>query len=557
MISRYWHTIRYLQPIQIYGRLWFKFYRPRPDSRPAPARQPLLGEWAAPIERPAMMTGRCRFRFLNVEREVKHAEDWDDSSVEALWRYHLHYFDDLNAEAALDRADWHLEALRRWLTENSPGEGIGWDPYPTSLRIVNWIKWLQRPDIAGRDGIKAADRALYSDVVTSLAVQARWLRKRLEHHLLGNHLLANAKALVFAGCFFEGLEANRWRQRGERLLRRELEEQILPDGGHFERSPMYHAIVLEDLLDVANLARAYPGVIDKALVEAIKAKLPAMLSFLAGVSHPDGEIAFFNDAAMGMSPTPKKILDYAQRLGIEWFESRDAIQHWPETGIVRLDAGDAVVLMDVGPVGPDYQPGHAHADTLSFELSVFGQRVLVNGGTSGYGKGLQRHAERSTAAHNTVEIDGENSSEVWGGFRVARRARVHDVEVGKTPDGKLFVEAWHDGYARLKGRPIHRRRLELRSDRLTCIDIIDGGCEDAVAYFHCHPSVRVGGDTDQTGVLLGESSKQITWAIDGGNAAVLKDQWHPEFGRSEPSETLKVRLAESKQSKVTLAWKRA
>ena len=139
-----------------------------------------------------------------------------------------------------------------------------------------------------------------------------------------------------------------------------------------------------------------------------------------------------------------------------------------DSGYVRLAAGPAVALLDVAPLGPDYLPGHAHADTLSFELSLFGQRVIVNGGTSRYGSGPERLAERGTAAHSTVQIDGADSSEVWGGFRVARRARPRDVRVHPGLDplppvlspaaagacaGVLEVSAAHDGYCRLPGRP--------------------------------------------------------------------------------------------------------
>ncbi|MEN9780004.1 MAG: hypothetical protein RL014_1152 [Pseudomonadota bacterium] len=92
-----------------------------------------------------------------------------------------------------------------------------------------------------------------------------------------------------------------------------------------------------------------------------------------------------------------------------------------DSGYVRLDNGPAVALLDVAPVGPDYLPGHAHADTLSFELSVGAQRVLVNSGTSCYGSSAERLRQRGTAAHNTVVVNGQDSSEVWGGFRVARR----------------------------------------------------------------------------------------------------------------------------------------
>src|SRR5690606_25718690 len=167
------------------------------------------------------MTGPGRFLLLNELHDLGET-GWDDPGIERLWRYNLHYFDDLNAEGAPDRAGWHRDLILRWIGDNPPGRGSGWEPYPLSLRMVNWIKW----HLAGNELPPAA--------LHSLAVQARWLMRRLEFHLLGNHLFANAKALVFAGCFFRGDEADAWLARGLAILRREVPEQILADGGQFE-----------------------------------------------------------------------------------------------------------------------------------------------------------------------------------------------------------------------------------------------------------------------------------------------------------------------------------
>ena len=298
--------------------------------------------------------------------------------------------------------------LTRWVAENPPGAGNGWEPYPTSLRIVNWVKWA------------LAGNTLPPECVQSLAVQARWLRRRMEHHLLGNHLFANAKALVFAGSFFQGDEAKGWRECGRRLLSRELSEQILPDGGHFERSPMYHAILLEDVLDLVNLAGAFPETVELGPLSFYWDSARGMAGWLEVMCHPDGEIGFFNDAAMGIAPTLAQLTDYARRLGLrsavrgqdrrrapDGARARtlqDQIGHltWlRDSGYVRLATGPAVALLDVAPVGPDYLPGHAHADTLSFELSLFGQRLIVNGGTSRYGAGSRaaRRARHGGAQH--------------------------------------------------------------------------------------------------------------------------------------------------------------
>ncbi|WP_413889037.1 heparinase II/III family protein [Candidatus Aalborgicola defluviihabitans] len=161
-----------------------------------------------------------------------------------------------------------------------------------------------------------AGNALPEPCARSLVLQARWLHKRLEWHLLGNHLFANAKALVFAGLFFEGPEAQQWLTTGLRIIARELPEQVLSDGGNFERSPMYHAIFLEDLLDLVNAANVWTGQVDAALAESWRNVAGSMLVWLQGMAHPDGKIALFNDAAFGVAPTTQELTAYARRLAL-------------------------------------------------------------------------------------------------------------------------------------------------------------------------------------------------------------------------------------------------
>ncbi len=283
------------------------------------------------------------------------------------------------------RTLWHRALVARWVLENPPGRGSGWEPYPTSLRIVNWVKWA------------LAGNALEEVARQSLAVQTRFLRERLETHLLGNHLWANAKALVFAGAFFDGAEAEAWRVKGLGLLRRELEEQILPDGGHFERSPMYHAIVLEDVLDLLQLARVYPGRFTDEHVAAWREIVPRMHRWLRVMTHPDGGISFFNDAAFDIAPALAALTEYAAALGVACDLAPLAdIEALTGSGYVRLQFGPAVMIADVGEIGPDHLPGHAHADTLSCELSLRGRRVLVNAGTSTYKVTASGRARRAT-----------------------------------------------------------------------------------------------------------------------------------------------------------------
>jgi uncharacterized heparinase superfamily protein len=501
---RLWHTLRWLRPVQVWGRVWFMLHRPRPDLRPAPLRRARVGGWQRCAREPSQL-GPTRFRFLSSERDIAEGglPQWDSPAWPRLWRYNLHYFDDLVADDAEARGAWHRDLVSRWIADNPVGQGTGWEPYPLSLRVVNWIK---------ADLPESADH--------SLAVQARWLTGRLEIHLLGNHLWANAKALVFAGVYFEGDEAARWRERGLSILCRELREQILPDGGHFERSPMYHAILLEDLLDLLQLHSRYPSVLPPADVAAWRATALRMLRWLRVMTHPDGGIAFFNDAALGVAPDLAALRDYAQRLGVIGTReptldaSLAPIEVLSDSGYVRLSVGAAVLIADVGEVGPDYLPGHAHADTLSFELSVGSRRMLINSGTSTYEAGPERLRQRGTAAHNTVVVDDADSSEVWSSFRVARRARPFDVAWGEE-GGVLWVRAAHDGYTRLPGRPVHRREFRLTAEGLSVTDRVEGRYRTAQAVFHLHP--------EATPEMLGIRADQFRAA---------RNTWHPRFGES-------------------------
>lgn len=463
---------------------------------------------------------------------------WDRPTLEKLWRYNLHYFDDLNAQCAADRQEWHRALLLRWVRENPPALGTGWEPYPTSLRIVNWIKWA------------LAGNRLPSECIHSLAVQARWLSHRMEIHLLGNHLFANAKALVFAGAFFQGSEAEEWFEEGLRILESEVPEQVLPDGGHFERSPMYHSLVLEDMLDLLNLSAVFAdntsghwGRFSAALPEAVA----RMRNWLAAICHPDGEICFFNDAAIGVAPSPAELNAYATRLSLQSVDKpQDGVTHLPNSGYLRVQREDLVSVLDVAPVGPDYIPGHVHADTLSFELSLFGQRVLVNSGTSRYGIGPERLRQRGTAAHNTVMIDGRDSTEVWTGFRVARRAKPFGLQIEEHVAGAR-VRCAHDGYTHLPGRPIHRREWRFSAGALDLIDTVEGSFDEAVGRLFVFPGLAVSTvPGSHAGFIRLDDRRCLRWAVDGAMVELMPSTYHPEFGLAVANSCLVLRFTASR-----------
>ena len=555
-VLRYWHTLRHLKPIQFYARIQFLLFGLYGSKACISIDHPKIRQnialWNSPIEADASLLGPRTFCLLNIKHELPPIGVWNDQSLQKLWLYNLHYFGDLSAKNASARFDWHKNLVTDWITHNPPTDGNGWEPYPLSLRIVNWIKW----SLAFKASMESK---FHRKFLQNLAMQSRWLVKRLEWHLLGNHLFANAKALIFSGIYFEGDEAQSWLNQGLEIVARELDEQVLEDGGNFERSPMYHAIFLEDLLDLINLAQAYPGCIDLDTVGYWRSVAKKMLIWLKGMTHPDGQISLFNDAAFGVAASCADLDEYALRLGIDRPQNSSglsidsvAVNSFKDSGYIRLSSKTAVAFLDVAPIGPDYLPGHAHADTLSFEISLFGQRAIVNGGTSRYGRGPERLRERQTISHSTVEINHQSSSEVWGGFRVARRAYPFDLGV-VSDSNQALVSCSHNGYQRLAGKPIHRRTWVMHESGMEIRDAIQGPYELAIARFIFHPSVVVSKVDLNAWQLQLPNGELISFLIGNGSGQIESASYAPEFGKVMKTECLAIRL-EKGISSVQMRW---
>jgi uncharacterized heparinase superfamily protein len=532
---RLWHTIRWLRPSQFIWRLRYRFFRPGiPPGPSLDDRTAAVAFDRTPVRCDSFGSDGTP-RFLNLNGSIDQSTDWTDGEESRLWLYNLHYFDYLISKDASVRPEFYSDLIHRWIDECPPGSLVGWEPYPTSLRIVNWIKWL-----LPRDDVQKSAMA-------SLALQAAWLEKNIEWHLLGNHLFANAKALVFAGLFFygdesDGDDAGRWLRRGLSILEREIPEQVLPDGGQFELSPMYHSIATADVLDLINISRAYPGYVSEAQIEEWTSAATNMLAWADVMKHPDGRIVLFNDSAFSIALNLAEIFAYAERLGIDWQQNTDSLVILPDTGYMRARNEHACLFTDFAEIGPDYLPGHAHADTLNFELSLFGERWIVDSGCSTYEVCDERLRQRGTAAHNTVTVDNEDSAEVWSSFRVARRGRPVDIAAGQNED-VIRISGGHDGYMRLKGRVMHYREFQLNDHQLQIVDDLTGEPRSAAANFLLHPDVSVSRSED--GFDLSRGNYHASLSFDGGKAEVADATWHPEFGLSIPTHRISVTMSGS------------
>ena len=500
--------------------------------------------WVQPDLHEACLLSQCQANFLGKKVNISPRTIWNSSSQAKLWLYNLHYFGDMNARLSCERTSIHRRLVERWIAENPIGVGVGWDPYPVSLRIVNWVKWLLRGNAANLE------------MERSIVHQVRWLLKRLEYHLLGNHLIANAKALCFAGQYFSGEEADRWFNKGLELLEEQLKCQVLEDGAHFELSPMYHLIVLEDLLDIVQLLNRNKIKTPRYLIVSIR----MMLIWSSVMRHGDGQIPFFNDASFGVAATPLAIDGYAEQLNFELSEDAKNITHLKESGFVKIKRGNVLALCNFSSIGPDYLPGHSHAGTLSFELSIDDKRLVVNGGVSLYESGDERIRQRSTRSHSTLVLDGEDSSEIWGSFRVARRATVTNLRylAGEDVD---WVEAEHDGYRRLRGGPIHYRKFSMYRSYFMILDEVKGsGIHSSEIIVPLGPNLKPKMCPDGLIEVYDTKTKIFVckiFSISCGEIFLEPTTWHPLFGVSVSTWKICVRFAPQElplKHKLIIEW---
>lgn len=452
--------------------------------------------------------------------------DWASLEMPKLWRYNLHYFDfilDVNRSL-----DGKINLVSSWIENNPPGAGDGWEPYTVSLRIVNWIKLFLQPEF---------QQHIRKKWLSSLFHQVTWLERNIEYHILANHYLKNGKTLFFAGMYFDGMHAERWLKLGLKILVEESHEQILPDGGHFEKSPMYHSIVMEDYLDVLNLILSSKKSLRPEFVGLFKSKAAEGMDYLNTILMPDGNIPLFNDSAFGIAHAPDKLFKYAGRvMGYVSPRREDvlAVSQLNPSGYYIIRQAHDMMIVDCGTVGPEYQPGHAHCDTLSYELSLNGRRVIVDSGVTNYEKSHERDYARSTKAHNTVSVDGAEQSEVWGVFRVARRAYPLGSSLALTEKHCAKFEGAHDGFNRLPGKVVHRRTIEYDAAvGWTICDTLEGsGIHSMESYIHLHPDFCAEVSGNLIAVKSEGGKPVMTIEVVGATILLEKGWYFPAFGAS-------------------------
>ena len=541
-----YHSVRHTRPQQLIARMALLFKRhflvlvaspgmikrtakadqssltlnPTPPSPLLPARTHLVTTTDNGIE-------LCFLNHTRPLRDSNHHINWRPDELKTgtrLWLLNLHYTEFLEALPAEEAGRVILD----WINQVMPYQPDywldNWNSYSLSIRVVVWMQQLSTRDL------KLSTHEL-DCIKSSLIAQMRFLNKNLELDICGNHLIKNIKALIWAAQFFNGSEADRWGSRGRSLLKRELKEQILADGMHFELSPTYHNQVFADLID------CYCAMIPGADRETLGLVLDNMAQLTADFQHPDGDVSLFNDSGFHLTYRPADCITAYTRLRGKSVKHRHHIK-LNSSGYYGLRNDQDLFLIDCAELAPNYLPAHGHGDALSFEWSINGQRVFVDAGVYEYNPGQNRSYSRATSSHNTVNLDGKDQSEFWKAFRVGRRAHITRCDYQANDTGFILVGS-HDGYTRLAGRPVHSRSIAVSSDTVTINDSITGGNgQVAQAVLLLHPNTKIT-QIEESKLRITTDSTEIE--VSANNTIEHQSaSWHPDQGVVLPTKKLTI-----------------
>ena len=546
-LPRLIRTVRHLRPSQLAWRMRYTLERrlparppkttgppPDPDKASAVARVPPFHR--AGLDGRALVEDLQQGRFTHLHRSVeigRREPDWHlgGRSSERLWVVTLHYHGwayGLAREAARGSqeaagllehyvGDW----IDRCDLQATGARDLAWNCFAIATRLGWWARILAEPGLTLPGDLEPRMRA-------SMARQAAWLHDHLEWDLQGNHLIRDLVGLAWAARSFGGQPARRWMDTAARVARQQLGEQVLDDGAHFELSPMYHVHVMEDVLTLALLLD------DREAAGQCADAWMRMAGYLSWLRDPAGRIPLLNDGGWNGAMAADEMLALASAIGRDADAGpRRGGRLFERSGVAAWHADPWTLFFDLGPIGPAAVPGHGHADNLTFEAVWRGARLFVDPGSYSYDHDDRRRRDRSTAAHNTVEVDGLDSSEVWHIFRVGRRARPIDVRA-EIDDERFEASGAHTGYRHLPGSPIHQRRLCAdTSGRLVVEDRVDGrGRHRVSGGLLLDPEWSAAPDGD--GWLLSRGTEQLRVSVTGAGAlarSVEPAPYHPEYGQ--------------------------
>jgi hypothetical protein len=371
----------------------------------------------------------------------KAGHEWLSDPEDGLRPETLYYLEFLYSILRRGNADSRRLAFRiafDFLSRYATAKHPQYSAYTTARRLIVLLV------LAGF----AEKRDEQQRLLSFAASHARHVASHLEYHLSANHILKCAKGLLFAGLFLRHPDAALWRYRAVQVLRNEINRQILPDGGHYERTFTYHCAVMEDLLDIEaalSAVRRY-----ERLRRLAESRIKGMAKFLVRCLHPDGNMPLFGDSAYGLAPSPSILIETVNnRFGTAISTPGEDVLEFTDSGYYGVRFGNGTFLIvNAGRMGAPDQPGHAHCDSLSFEFSLCGRRMIVDTGVGSYTPGRERNYVRSTAAHNVPQADAREQAVFWASHRFASLAHIRRItpSITGTPGSSWELSATASGF---------------------------------------------------------------------------------------------------------------
>ncbi len=493
-ITLFINTVKYLKPSQIYYRVFNRLKRELYKKKLLFIKTPneiIVGkdhdyiipeidfdrEYLDRFDIDAVF--RNKLTFINLTNQIELSKAWNDKDLQHLWRYNLHYFEYLYKLAHEfsygDNQTKYYEKMKdmitNWIDNNPYAFGDGWHPYTISLRFTNWIAAYQ----IFEEPI-TLDSEFHIKLKNSLFLQYQYLQKNLEKDVLGNHYFENIKALIIGSIFFVDKKV---KVKFKKELVKQLKEQILEDGMHFELSPMYHKIILEDLIKITYWLK------DEEIYYHLIFYLQKMIDATYSFEKNFGKTPAFNDSADGISKQYKSLLQSCNKYFGLTPETKTSFE---ESGFYIINDLNKKLIFDTGEICPTYLPAHGHCDALSFELSIAKEPFIVNSGTYMYESGGWRNYFRSTRAHNTISISNQEQSQFWGSFRVAKRIK----KVRRKKFVYKNIQFYAGSYVSYRGNEHKRYIGYLDMNTMIVLDSVSTPSKENIeSYLHFVPEVNV------------------------------------------------------------------
>lgn len=493
------------------------------------------------------------------------------AALRTLWEVNRHYqFVALAQGYALTGErrfrDGALALVDSWLKACPYPRGPNWvSALEHGIRLMNWY--------LGARLLGLAVSEMPRQWLESIYLHCRFIdRNRSRYSSANNHLIGEMAGLfVAASAWPFWPESTKWREEARRVLESEARLQVHEDGVGREQAVGYQIFVLHFLI-LAGLAAELH---DRPFGREYWSVVRSMIGFLRSIADCRGRLPDIGDSdeGMGFMLSPQARMQRLEDLlelddfwsgknsgrptgssAAAWLAAafpRPA--NWPQGQVPRRrvfpqggyfvlgsDFGsprEVLLVFDAGPLGYLSIAAHGHADCLSFVLSIAGRRVLVDPGTYCYHQDRRwRDYFRSTAAHNTVRVDGEDQSVMGGPFMWLHKAAPKVLSWNLDAPVQR-IRAQHDGYRRLRDGVIHVReaRLDCAARRLEVEDTLQcSGAHVVERFWHLDPECAVRRTDDASSVLIETGSLRIELFCGDGELKVLRGSLAPRAGWVSP-----------------------